>query len=263
MLETNTGIILRSRKSGESDRMLHVLTSDDELLTLKYHGIRASQRRSQISIQPGNQVQIVFYRKAKEANVFSIKELSLQKETRIQGKYQDLQRLAAVLALVQASAEPSLSGLYGLCSGALETLESHSDSSETEWFSSLLGFLIVRIQKLQGVLGEVYQCSSCGQNFWDVERWPPDLWKSSLWNEPELDFLCEKCALQEGQLATRAHTLHAIWIYAAARMRFSSFEQSLSTFPTVSGPGNTASLLIRSIQHFLGPLKELRFVDSD
>ncbi len=232
------------------------------MLALKYHGIQASQRRSQLSIQPGNMVQTVFYRKANE-NIFSIKELSLQKEIKIQGRYLDLQRLAAILALVQASAEPSLSGLFGLCSGALETLEADRDSEDAQWFQNLLGFMIVRIQKLQGMLGEVHQCSGCGKSLWDSEQWPPQLWESSYWNEPELDFLCEGCALKEGQLAARAQTLHAVWIYAAARMRFSSFEKSLTTFPTITGPGNTPSLLIRSIQHFLGPLKELRFADSD
>lgn len=262
MLETTTGIILRSRKSGESDRILVLLSVSDEVLQLKYHGIQASQRRSQLSVQPGNSVEVVFYRKSSQSDLYSIKELTLQKQLNVQGRYNDLQRLAAVLALIHASGEPSLPGLHTLASGALEILESGENNNEG-WFENLLGFLVVRIQKLQGLLGEVDQCSGCGASLWDLEKWPPDLWQPSYWNEPELDFLCEQCALKESQLAARAQTLHAIWIFAAARMRFGAFEQALKTFPTITGPGNTPALLLRSVEHFLGPLKELRFTDSD
>ena len=100
MLETTTGIILRSRKSGESDRILVLLSVSDEVLQLKYHGIQASQRRSQLSVQPGNSVEVVFYRKSSQSDLYSIKELTLQKQLNVQGRYNDLQRLAAVLALV-------------------------------------------------------------------------------------------------------------------------------------------------------------------
>ncbi|MBU42095.1 MAG: hypothetical protein CMN76_02655 [Spirochaetaceae bacterium] len=262
MLETRTGTILSSRKSGEADRILDVLTDSDEFLNLKYHGIRASQRRSQIAIQPGNTVQVVFYRKDVENQLFSIKELSLAKEIKLQGRYLILQRLAATLALVRASASGGPRGLYALCQGALEALETNQDA-DNKWFLDLIGFLVVRIQKLQGMLGDVHSCSGCGEALWQSDIWPPGSYKPSYWNEPDIDFLCEGCALRDNQLAARANTIHAFWIFAASRMKFSAFCQSLDTFPTISGPAGTPARLLQDVQHFLGPLKELQFIDSD
>lgn len=285
MLETHPGIVLHSRKHGEADRILTVLLDTDETLDLRYHGIRASQKRSQIAGQPGNLVEAVFYRKP-DSTIHSIKELSLIREHRIAGRYSQLKRLAAILGLIRAAHQGELAGLFQLCEGALLALESLAISArpspesaespesaaqslpsgfrtanpQQDPFLQLLGFLIVRLQKMHGALSDPARCSRCDAALWNTETWPPASPMPSYWNHPDLEFLCANCALRENQLAREENTRAAIWVYAAARLRYERFEQELRALP-FSFP-DLPLQLSRDVQEFLGPIKELDF-DSD
>ena len=262
MLETKTGIILRSRKHGEADRILRLLFEDNKIIDLRYHGIRASQKRSQLAVQAGNLVQCVFYHSAQaEKSIQSVKELSLVQSFSPEPTYAALQRQAGVLALLEAAGAGSPpDGLYTLARGALEAA-SLPDTN----YSRLMAFLMVRALSMHGLLADPGHCVECGRALWE-DGWPPPHPQPSVWQSPEVAFLCQNCAHKLGQAATLRDTLAAIWIQAAARLRFSDFEKRLEPLEEqlkehcveILGP------LLQCLFSFSGELKELRFMtDSD
>lgn len=177
MIQSSRAIVLKQRKSGESDIIADVLLESGEKISVYMFGIRASKNRSTLISEPGCLIDLVFYRN--ERNVCSLKEATvLNRFEQSKNGYEALKDLSFYLQLfsIAIKGEPS-ADFYPLLQGCLHTLD-------TDRHPLLKSFIFVRLCKIMGYLGEQF-CIECGKDISESQ--------SLTWNTPDISFICSDC----------------------------------------------------------------------
>jgi DNA repair protein RecO (recombination protein O) len=164
MLKRKDAIILKSFDYGNTSKIIHILTSDSERLSLVAKGARRTKSRFAGNIEPLNLTQLVYYLKPG-------KDLGTLKEANIKEPHQslrkDLYRLNIGWSLVWIGRRiPSpMKGLFGLEKRAFNFLERGAKEE-------VLVYFFLSLFKLQGIPPEIDKCIVCGAKrteFFDIE----------------------------------------------------------------------------------------------
>ena len=225
MLERLTGFVLKRRRVGEADLIVHILEEEGRVLELKAHGLLASRRRSNLIAEPGSLISAVYYKKE---GLGSLKEGQiLERYEDVKEGYLNLLILAYVLELTESAARNhETSGIFPLLKGALSVIRESladwkvktsgktddprsPDSNRLRWSGLFLAFYKIRLLKLLGILADTSCCTECAES----------LEAEAFWSFPETGFICHRCSIN----ASREEGVMARLITLAGVRRFSNF----------------------------------------
>jgi DNA repair protein RecO len=159
MLERKDAIILKSFDFGNTSKIIHILTSDSERLSLVAKGARRTKSHFAGNIEPLNLAQLVYYIKPG-------KDLGTLKEANIKEAHHklknDLFQLNIGWSLIWMGRKiPSpMNGLFGLEKRALGFLD-------RGFKEEVLVYFLLSLFKLQGIPPQIDKCISCGAKKFD------------------------------------------------------------------------------------------------
>jgi DNA repair protein RecO (recombination protein O) len=167
-LYRDEGIVLRTHKLGEADRIVSVLTRQHGKVRAVAKGVRKTKSRFGGRLEPASHVDVLLYEGRGELDIVSQAEtLDAFRPLR-----DDLDRLARAVALLEAADQLALEReanprLYDMLVGALRTL------SERNAALVVPGFLLKALA-LEGFRPQVEACVACGADAplvsWAVEE---------------------------------------------------------------------------------------------
>jgi len=164
MLKKQDAIILKSYDFRNSSKIIHILSSDSERLSLIAKGARRTKSQFAGNIEPLNLTQLVYYIKPgrsfgtlKEANSIESHQ-SLKK---------DLYRLNIGWSLIWTGRKIPypMDGLFGLEKRALNFLD-------RGFKEEVFVYFFLSLFKLQGISPQMNKCITCGSNiveYFDIE----------------------------------------------------------------------------------------------
>jgi DNA repair protein RecO len=164
MLKKKDAIILKSFDFGNTSKIIHILTSDSERLSLVAKGARKTKSHFAGNIEPLNLAQLVYYIKPG-------KDLGTLKEANIKDSHKnlknDLFRLNIGWSLIWIGRKiPSpMNGLFGLEKRALSFLD-------RGFKEEVLVYFLFSLFKLQGIPPQIEKCVACGSkrlDFFDID----------------------------------------------------------------------------------------------
>lgn len=165
MIIRKDAIILKSYKFRNTSKIIHILTSDSEQLSLVAKGARRTKSQFAGNIEPLNLTQLVYYIKPG-------KRLGTLKEANIKNSHhclkKDLYRLNIGWSLIWMGRKiPSpMIGLFGLEKRALSFLD-------RGFKEEVLIYFLLSLFKLQGVAPQIDSCIKCGTkdaDYFDIEE---------------------------------------------------------------------------------------------
>ncbi|MBE7436974.1 MAG: recombination protein O N-terminal domain-containing protein [Spirochaetales bacterium] len=234
-LQKLSGIVIHRRRLGEGDVLVQILLPSGETIDVRAFGLLESRRRSLLFAEPASLV---------EAEVYTQEGKAALKEGRVirslyQGRsYQDLVRTAYILETAGLAARAGAGpDVYRLLEGALE-------SNPADLL--LLGFVLIRVQKLLGILGFMEHCMKCQSALSDAVYWSP----------LETLILCARCDERASRRDLRL--VRAIHLGLSRRFGFYK-EEPLICSMTDSERLHLFWQLQRSLEQFLGhPLRSAK-----
>src|SRR3546814_8576041 len=121
------GIVLRTHKLGESDRIVSVLTREHGKVRAVAKGVRKTKRRFGARLEPPTHIQLQLYEGRSELHIVDQAE-TIDHFGAIRG---DLDRLTGAVSMLEAADQLGLEGepnpaLYQMLLGALRALAGHS-----------------------------------------------------------------------------------------------------------------------------------------
>lgn len=157
MLYRDEGIVLRTYKLGEADRIVVLMTAGRGKVRAVAKGIRRTKSRIGGRLEPPNQVSLLLY-EGRELDVIS------QADTldHYPALRDDLERVTDALAVVEAVDQVAQEGepnapLYRMLGGALRTLAGESERSPL-----LVAAFYWKLLALEGVTPVLEACLQCG-----------------------------------------------------------------------------------------------------
>jgi len=154
MLIRKDAIILKSYKFRNTSKIIHIMSSASERISLVAKGARRTKSQFAGNIEPLNLTQLVYYIKPG-------KSLGTLKEANIKNGYQylkkDLYRLNIGWSLIWVGRKiPSpMNGLFGLEKRSLSFLD-------RGFKEEVLVYFFLSLFKLQGIPPEINKCITCG-----------------------------------------------------------------------------------------------------
>lgn len=171
-LEKVTGIVIGRRRLGEGDMLLELLLPSGDTQEVRAFGLAKSLRRTMRLAEPAALVEMEVYVDSRGG---ALKEGRLIRSLYRGQSYQDLIGTAYLLEIAGLSARAGAGPeVYPLILGALENGPADA---------LLFGFVLIRLQKLLGILGPMEHCMNCHS----------ELLKAVYWNPFETIVLCERC----------------------------------------------------------------------
>lgn len=164
MLIRKDALILKSYKFRNTSKIIHILSSDSERISLVAKGARRTKSQFAGNIEPLNLSQLVYYIKPG-------KSLGTLKEATIKNGHgslkKDLYRLNIGWSLIWIGRKiPSpMKGLFGLEKRSLSFLN-------RGFKEEVLIYFFLSLFKLQGIPPEISKCISCGSKeveYFDIE----------------------------------------------------------------------------------------------
>jgi DNA repair protein RecO (recombination protein O) len=154
MLKKKDAIILKSFDFGNTSKIIHILTSDSERLSLVAKGARRTKSHFAGNIEPLNLAQLVYYIKPGK-DLGTLKEANAKEAHR--KLKEDLFRLNIGWSLIWIAKKiPSpMEGLFGLEKRALKFLDRGAKEE-------VLVYFLLSLFKLQGIPPQIDKCISCG-----------------------------------------------------------------------------------------------------
>ncbi len=154
MLKNQEAIILKSYDFKNTSKIIHVLSSDSQRISLIAKGARRTKSQFAGNIETLNLADLVYYIKPGKS-LGTLKEATI-KETH-QHLKKDLYRLNIGWSLVWTGRKiPSpMSGLFGLEKRALSFLD-------RGFKEEVFVYFFLSLFKLQGIFPEINKCISCG-----------------------------------------------------------------------------------------------------
>lgn len=165
MLIRKDAIVLKSYKFRNTSKIIHILSSDSERISLVAKGARRTKSHFAGNIEPLNLTQLVYYIKPG-------KSLGTLKEANIKNGHhslkKDLFRLDIGWSLIWIGRKiPSpMNGLFGLEKRSLSFLDKG-------FKEEVLIYFLLSLFKLQGLLPQMSKCITCGSKevaYFDVEE---------------------------------------------------------------------------------------------
>jgi DNA repair protein RecO (recombination protein O) len=161
------GVVLRTHKLGEADRIITLLTRDHGKVRAVAKGVRKTKSRFGGRLEPPRHVELLLYQ-GRELDIVS------QAETidHFRAVRDDLDRLGRAVAMLEAADQLALAGepnarLYEMLVGALRTL------SEQDAPLVVAGFFL-KVLALEGFRPQVEACVACGDGgplvSWAIEE---------------------------------------------------------------------------------------------
>lgn len=196
MLKDQEAIILKSYNFKNTSKIIHILSSDSQRISLIAKGARRTKSHFAGNIEPLNLSELVYYIKPGK-NLGTLKEATI-KETH-QHLKKDLYRLNIGWSLIWTARKiPSpMEGLFGLEKRALSFLD-------RGFKEEVFVYFFLSIFKLQGIFPEMNKCISCGSReieYFDIEGGGTKC-KNCLNHKPFLFIPLERTlkSLQKGRL---------------------------------------------------------------
>jgi DNA repair protein RecO (recombination protein O) len=164
MLKRQDAIILKSYDYRNTSKIIHILSSDSQRLSLVAKGARRTKSQFAGNIEPMNLTQLVYYIKPGKS-LGTLKEASLIQSHPSLKK--DLYRLNIGWSLIWIGRKiPSpMDGLFGLEKRALNFLDRGFNEE-------VLVYFFLSLFTLEGVPPQMGKCSSCGSKelyYFDIE----------------------------------------------------------------------------------------------
>lgn len=155
-LYRDEGIVLRTHKLGEADRIVSVLTRQHGKVRAVAKGVRKTKSRFGARLEPTMHLQLLFYEGRGELQIVT------QAETidHFRAVRDDLDRLTRAVSMLEAADQLSLEGepnpaLYQMLLGALRALAGHSGPLVVPGF-------FLKVLALEGFRPVVDECVECG-----------------------------------------------------------------------------------------------------
>ncbi len=156
-LYRDEGIVLRTHKLGEADRIVSVLTRQHGKVRAVGKGVRKTKSRFGARLEPPTHLQLQFYEGRGELHIID------QAETldHFRAIREDLDRLTRAVSMLEAADQLSLEGesnpaLYQMLLGALRALAGHSGPLVVPAF-------YLKVLSLEGFGSTVDVCIECGE----------------------------------------------------------------------------------------------------
>jgi len=156
-LYRDEGIVLRTHKLGEADRIVSVLTRQHGKVRAVAKGVRKTKSRFGARLEPPTHLQLLFYEGRGDLDIVT------QAETidHFRAIREDLDRLGRAIGMLEAADQLGLEGepntpLYQMLLGALRALAGHSGPLV------LPGFFL-KVLALEGFRPMVDECVECGR----------------------------------------------------------------------------------------------------
>ena len=155
-LYRDEGIVLRTHKLGEADRIVSVLTRNHGKVRAVAKGVRRTKSRFGARMEPTMHLQLLFYEGRGDLHIVT------QAETidHFRAVRDDLDRLTRAVSMLEAADQLSLEGesnpaLYQMLLGALRALAGHSGPLVVPGF-------FLKVLALEGFRPVVDECVECG-----------------------------------------------------------------------------------------------------
>lgn len=155
-LYRDEGIVLRTHKLGEADRIVSILTRRHGKVRAVAKGVRKTKSRFGARTEPPTHLQLQFYEGRGELQIID------QAETidHFRSIRDDLDRLTRAVSMLEAADQLGLEGepnpgLYQMLLGALRALAGHSGPL-------VLPSFFLKVLALEGFRAVVDQCVACG-----------------------------------------------------------------------------------------------------
>lgn len=154
-LYRDEGIVLRTHKLGESDRIVSILTRQHGKVRAVAKGVRKTKSRFGARLEPPTHLQLLFY-EGRELDIVTQAE-SIDHFRAIRD---DLDRLTRAVSMLEACDQLGLEGepnpaLYQMLLGALRALAGHSGPL-------VLPAFFLKVLALEGFRPIVESCVECG-----------------------------------------------------------------------------------------------------
>ncbi len=154
-LYRDEGIVLRTHKLGESDRIVSILTRQHGKVRAVAKGVRKTKSRFGARLEPPTHLQLLFY-EGRELDIVTQAE-SIDHFRAIRD---DLDRLTRAVSMLEACDQLGLEGepnpaLYQMLLGALRALAGHSGPL-------VLPAFFLKVLALEGFRPVVERCVECG-----------------------------------------------------------------------------------------------------
>jgi DNA repair protein RecO (recombination protein O) len=154
-LYRDEGIVLRTHKLGEADRIVSVLTRNHGKVRAVAKGVRKTKSRFGARLEPPTHLQLLFYEGRGELDIVT------QAETidHFRAIRDDLDRLTRAVSMLEAADQLGLDGepnpgLYQMLLGALRALSGHSGPL-------VLPAFFLKVLALEGFRPVVDRCVEC------------------------------------------------------------------------------------------------------
>ncbi len=156
-LYRDEGIVLRTHKLGEADRIVSILTRQHGKVRAVAKGVRKTKSRFGARLEPPTHLQLQFYEGRGDLQIVD------QAETidHFRAIREDLDRLTRAVSMLEAADQLGLEGepnpsLYSMLLGALRALADHCGPL-------VLPSFFLKVLALEGFRAVVDQCVECGQ----------------------------------------------------------------------------------------------------
>ena len=164
MLIRKDAIILKSYKFRNTSKIIHILSSDSERISLVAKGARRTKSQFSGNIEPLNLTQLVYYIKPGKS-LGTLKEANIKEGHQFLKK--DLYRLNIGWSLIWIGRKIPypMDGLFGLEKRSLSFLNRGLKEE-------VLVYFFLSLFKLQGIPPETNKCISCGSreaDYFDIE----------------------------------------------------------------------------------------------
>ncbi len=149
------GIVLRTYKLGEADRIVSVLTRDHGKVRAVAKGVRKTKSRFGSRLEPPTHLQLQLY-EGRELDIVT----QVETVDHFRAIREDLDRLTRAVTMLEAADQLSLEGeanppLYQMLLGALRALAGHSGPLVVPAF-------YLKVLSLEGFGAQVDACIECG-----------------------------------------------------------------------------------------------------
>ena len=212
------GIVLSRKLSGEADYICSIFTKESGRDIFIFKGLKKSKKRSPSASESGSVLDLFYYAREgvplKTVSQFDI----VSTPSEIKKSAQKIFALYCILEIADKTTGcgDADEGIYNLLAAALKSL------SKAEEVINFTLFFIIQYLKIQGILPQFSQCSSCGD---------PDFRSYSL-TAKNLKILCPCCCSREDKVL---HRSSLDFIKLSMNQKYSSINHTQFPFENMAG----------------------------
>jgi DNA repair protein RecO (recombination protein O) len=157
-IQKTTGIVLSSKKTGESDYICPIFTRDFGKRDFVFKGLQKSRKRPQIVSESGTTVNIIYYYH-ESRNSFIVNDFQILKDTNdLRSDLKKIYLLYYLVNLIEKTTGYNDKNIpvYSLLAAGIDQI------SKEEHHGHLSVFFALHLMKLHGILPDFFRCKTCG-----------------------------------------------------------------------------------------------------